>query len=127
MPRATKEATTSRAVTAFRYQPTANPYDQLPFVIAPVKGEGRTFWAPRPTGDYNFDCGLGAEYADAAIAMLRDDDHLLGYIALGILERGDKAADRGIIVGFMLRLSQRLIVGPARQLAAVQAWAAVPG
>jgi hypothetical protein len=125
MPKATKTPTTRNAVVALHDDPVAHPYDGLPFVVTPGKGE-RIFWAPRPTGDYNFDCSLGAEYADAAIPMIGDDGTLLRYIVLGILAHGDRERDRGIIVGFFGRLSERLIVGPARRLAAIRDLAA-PG
>jgi hypothetical protein len=92
---------------------SAPPYDRLPFVRPSRKGKGRNFWAPRSTGRYMSDCELGEEYAEAAIPFLRSDRELLGYIVLGILEHGDNHKDRGIIIGFMIRLSNRLIVDPA--------------
>ncbi len=124
MPKATKTPTTRNAVVQFSQQQSeAHPFDGLPFVMLPAKGM-RIFWAPRPTGDYTLDCDLGAEYADAAIPMIRSNRNLLGYIVLDILARGEKQRDRGIIVGFFGRLSERLIVGPERQLAAIRALAA---
>jgi hypothetical protein len=126
MPQAKTESTIRRAVVAFRDEPVAHPYDRLPFVTAPVAGKTRNFWAPRATGDYTFDCSLGAQYADAVIPMLRTDHILLGMITLGILEHGDNDNERGVIVGFMGQLSKKLIVGPARQLRAVCDLAALP-
>lgn len=34
-------------------------------VIAQRQADQRNFWAPRPTGDYGFDCTLGERYAEA--------------------------------------------------------------
>lgn len=123
MAQATEQATTRKKIAAFR-EDTAHPYDRLPFVVSPNDGTARNFWAPRPSGDYNADCGLGEQYAEATIPMMRDDHHLLGQIVLGILEHGDKSRDRGLVVGFMGTISKRLIIGPARQLRAVRALAA---
>jgi hypothetical protein len=116
-------AKTGRQVDPWRVD-TAHPYDRLPFVTCPKDGTGRNFWAPRPTGDYNEDCCLGEQYAEAVIPMLRDDHNLLGLIVVSIMAHGDDARDRGVVVGFMLRISKRLIVGPARQLRAIRALAA---
>ena len=124
MAKATEQATTRKPIAAFR-QSTAHPYDRLPFVFTPHDGTARIFWAPRSTDDYHVNCDLGAEYAEATIPMLRNDPHLLQLIVLGILERGDKVRDRGVVVGFMSRISHRLIVGPQRQLRAVCALAEV--
>lgn len=120
MSQATEPTTTRKPVTPFRVD-TAHPYDRLPFVVSGKAGTGRNFWAPRPSGDYNDDCSLGEQYAEAAIPMMRDDHHLLQLIVMGILERGDKVKDRGVVVGFFSRISRRLITGPAQQLRAVRA------
>jgi hypothetical protein len=97
----------------------AHPYASLPFVETPKKGM-RIFWAPRSTGDYHHDIILGEAYADAAIPMVRTDPLLLGFIVLDILRYGEESRDRGTIVGFMSRLSLRLIVGPATILSAAR-------
>ena len=81
---------------------TSMLYDRLPFVV-PSNGTGRLFWAPRPTGSYNFDCTLGREYALAVLPMLiQPGGHqLLRYIVLDMLEHGDAERDRGVIVGML--------------------------
>ena len=77
-------------------------YDRLPFVT-PGNGKGRLFWAPRPTGSYNFDCTLGQEYAFAVLPMLMQPGghQLLRNIVLDMLEHGDAERDRGVIVGML--------------------------
>ena len=81
---------------------TSIPYDRLPFVI-PSNGDRRLFWAPRPTGDYHFECTLGREYALAALPMLTQPGgyQLLRYIVLDMLQHGDAERDRGVIVGMV--------------------------
>lgn len=110
MPRATKDDTT-------------HPYDQLPFVSY-RKGEGRIFWNPKPTGDYDRDNALGVEYADAVIPLLRDNDYLFCLILCGILKYGDNENHRVILISFATQLSKRLITGQASQLRAIRACAA---
>ena len=81
---------------------TSMLYDQLPFVV-PSNGEGRLFWAPRPTGSYTFDCTLGHQYAFAVLPMLTQPGglHLLCWIVMDMLKHGDVERDRGVIVGMM--------------------------
>jgi len=93
----------------------SHPLDRLPFVI-PNPGKGRIMWAPRPTGDYSFDCTLGVEYAEAVLSLMRDPPpndpgrgrQMLRTLVLGILEHGDMQRDRGVIVGMMGRLGDLL-------------------
>ena len=99
----------------------SHPLDRLPFMV-PNPGEGRIMWAPRPTGDYGFDCTLGAEYAEAVLSLMRDPSlndpglgrGLLRMIVLGILRHGDEQRDRGVIVGMMSRLGDVLACGVGR-------------
>jgi len=93
----------------------SHPLDRLPFVV-PNPGEKRIMWAPRPTGDYGFDCTLGVEYAEALLSLMRDPPpdnpgagrQMLRTLVLGILEHGDMQRDRGVIVGMMGRLGDVL-------------------
>ena len=77
-------------------------YDRLPFVV-PTNDVGRLFWAPRPTGSYNYDCTLGQQYAFAALPMLTHPGgfQLLCWIVMDMLKHGDVERDRGVIVGMM--------------------------
>jgi hypothetical protein len=89
------------------------PEDALPFVCMLPNGEGRDFWAPRPSGDYNFDCELGVLWGRALLPLLRQDatGQLLRYIVLGMARRGEgglHGADRGLIVGLMGVVGQAL-------------------
>ena len=80
-----------------------HPYDTLPFARTGDAGEARDFWAPRSTGDYVYDCWLGAAYGQAALPFLREPGghFLLVQVVLAILERGDAERDRGTVVGMM--------------------------
>ncbi len=99
----------------------SHPLDRLPFVF-PNPDKERTMWAPRPTGDYHFDCTLGVEYAEAVLSLMRNPPPndpglgrgLLRMIVLGILRHGDEQRDRGVIVGMMSRLGDVLACGVGR-------------
>ena len=90
-------------------------YDRLPFV-APPNGSGRLFWAPRPTGNYSFDCTLGREYALAVLPMLTAPGgfQLLRNIVLDMLRHGDAKRDHGVIVGMMGEIGTALELGLGR-------------
>lgn len=100
----------------------AHPYDRLPFVVPSGNGTGRVMWAPRPTGDYHFDCFLGIEYAEAMLSLARaasagdplDVPQMLRSIVLDILAYGDDQRDQGVIVGMMGRLGEVLAAGIGR-------------
>jgi hypothetical protein len=99
-----------------------NPEDVLPFVCVRPNGEGRDFWAPRPTGDYSFDCELGGLWGRALLPLLREDatGQLLRHIVLGMCTRGEggrPGADRGLIVGLVGVIGQALAQRTAPALA----------
>lgn len=84
---------------------TSMQYDRLPFVVPAGAGAGigRVFWAPRPTGEYNFDCILGQQYALAVLPMLTQPGgyQLLRWIVMDMLRHGDATRDHGVIVGMI--------------------------
>lgn len=90
----------------------AEPVDMLPFV-APGDIAVRSFWSPRPTGDYVFDCSLGQRYGEALLPLLRGaaGRHVLRKVVLDMVAQGDAARDRGLIVGMMGVLGDALAGG----------------
>jgi hypothetical protein len=79
----------------------AHPFDRLPFVSLSGGEFGRNFWAPRPTGDYVFDCTLGEQYAAAAMPMLARHDDLLCCMMLAMVRHGDLEREKGVMVGIL--------------------------
>jgi hypothetical protein len=86
-------------------------FDRLPFVSHGGGIHPRNFWAPRPTGDYSFDCSLGAEYAIAALPLmgLGGVAGLLPAIVTNMVHHGDLAKDSGVIVGMMTVFERELV------------------
>ncbi len=84
--------------------------DFLPFVQKRYDGKGHIWWNVPTTGDYSQDCNMGKWMAEAYLAeMHRKPEHwLLGSIVKNMVEAG--AAD-GHVIGFMTRLSYRLMRG----------------
>jgi hypothetical protein len=94
--------------------------DVLPFVVMRPNGEGRDYWAPRPTGDYAFDCELGTVWGEALLPILRRDPDILRRIVLGMCARGEgglPGMDRGLIVGLIGVVGQALAQPAAPVLA----------
>ncbi len=101
-------------------KPETRPEDVLPFVCIRPNGEGRDFWAPRPTGDYIIDCDLGALWGEALVPLLRVQPDLLKYIVLGMARRGQGGlggADQGLIVGLMEVVGRAFVQRAAPTLA----------
>ncbi|WP_072563489.1 hypothetical protein [Granulibacter bethesdensis] len=84
----------------------------LPFVRVAGDGSGTRFWAPEPSGDYLTDCGLGAAYGQALLAMLRAEpegpSHVLAFLLQDLLRHGDIRRDGGLLAGMATVLSDVL-------------------
>lgn len=94
MPRATRTSTTGAR--------EATRVPRLPFSRS-GDAEARSFWSPRPTGDYLADCSLGRRYGEALLPLIRREMgvQLLRFVVLDMVRDGDAERDRGLIVGMM--------------------------
>jgi hypothetical protein len=81
--------------------PKRDLYICLPMVEEPSgKGNGRSFWAVKRTGDYAFDCAL-----ESGLAKLTGDviarEHLADTLRYAILDMVKQGEASGVEVGFV--------------------------
>ena len=81
----------------------------LPFVQSGSRrGQRRNFWSVKPTGDYETDWQLGADYASAFIPFLNFNigPNFLGWIVRDMIAVGEKKSGKGLVLGFMGQIAQ---------------------
>lgn len=102
-----------------RTAPPVDPFDCLP-MSGPVdpkttsNGRRRSLWVVKRTGDYGFDCCLGAELARLTLRVMREQRHspLLGQIVADMLHGGQFG---GVEVGFLHTFAEAAMRGGAGQ------------
>ena len=87
---------------------SASREQALPFVLPGGPGRPDILWAPRPTGDYEFDFDLGERYGEVLLPLLGAPDgaDLMRRLMLDIVQHADLARDKGVLAGLMGVLGQ---------------------
>ena len=83
-----------------------DPYLALPMVKeVSGKGNGRSFWVIKRTGDYGFDCALGSGLAKLTGDVIAREDlaDTLRAIILNMVKQGEAS---GVEVGFLSTITR---------------------